>query len=142
MIYAYPCELTPDEDGSLVILFPDVPEAITGGQDRTEALTMAEDALATALAGYIHAQWEIPMPSQPAAGQELVAVPTVVAAKLALYSAMRAQRISNGELASRLGIDKSAVQKLIDPDLSSPIDQVQKALRAVGRSVIVEVTAA
>ena len=142
MIYAYPCELTPDEDGGLVVLFPDVPEAVTGGKDRTEALTMAEDAIATALAGYVHAQWEIPTPSQPAAGQELVAVPTVVAAKLALYSAMRAQRISNGELASRLGIDKSAVQKLIDPDLSSPIDQVQKALRAVGRSVIVEVTAA
>ena len=142
MIYAYPCELIPEEDGSLMAVFPDVPEANTGGKDQTEALTMAEDALATALAGYVHAQWEIPTPSQPAAGQELVAVPTVVAAKLALYSAMRAQRISNGELASRLGIDKSAVQKLIDPDLSSPIDQVQKALRAVGRSVIVEVTAA
>ena len=74
MIYAYPCELTPDEDGSFMATFPDVPEAITGGKDRTEALTMAEDALATALAGYILAQWEIPTPSQPAAGQELVAV--------------------------------------------------------------------
>ena len=74
MIYAYPCELTPDENGSLMAAFPDVPEAITGGKDRTEALTMAADALATALAGYVHAQWEIPTPSQPVAGQELVAV--------------------------------------------------------------------
>ncbi|MDE0140732.1 MAG: type II toxin-antitoxin system HicB family antitoxin [Caldilineaceae bacterium] len=88
MIYAYPCELTPDEDGDLVVLFPDVPEAITGGKDRTEALTMAEDALATALAGYVHAQREIPTPSQSATGQELVAVPTVVAVHLAHYSAM------------------------------------------------------
>ena len=53
--------------------FPDVPEAITGGRDRAEALTMAEDALTTALVGYAHAQWEIPTPSQPVAGQELVA---------------------------------------------------------------------
>ena len=121
--------------------FPDVPEAITGGKDRTEALTMAADALATALAGYAHAQWEIPTPSHPVAGQELVAVPTVVAAKLALYSAMRAQRISNGELASRLGISGSAVQKLIDPERHSHLAQVQKALRAVGRSLMVEVTA-
>ena len=74
MIYAYPCELTPDEDGSFMATFPDVPEAITGGKDRTEALTMAEDALATALAGYVLAQWEFPTPSQPAAGQELVTV--------------------------------------------------------------------
>ena len=141
MIYAYPCELTPDEDRGLVVTFPDVPQAITGSKDRTEALTMAEDALATALAGYVHAQWEIPTPSQPVAGQELVAVPTVVAAKLALYSAMRAQRISNAELACQLGISESAVQKLIDPERSSPIAQVQKALRTVGRSLMVEVTA-
>ena len=71
-------------------------------EDRTEALTMAEDALATALAGYVHAQWEIPTPGQPVAGQELVAVPTVLAAKLALYSAMR-ERISNAELACHWG---------------------------------------
>ena len=142
MIYAYPCELTSDEDGSLMATFPDVPEAITGGEDRIEALTMAEDALATALAGYVHAQWEIPTPSQPAAGQKLVAVPTVLAAKLALYSAMREQCISNAELACHLEISESTVQKLVDPERSSPIAQVQKALRAVGRSVVVEVTAA
>lgn len=141
MIYAYPCELTPDEDGGLVALFPDVPEAITGGKNRTEALAMAGDAYATALAGYVHAQWEIPTPSQPGAGQELVAAPTLLAAKLALYSAMREQRISNGELASRLKISESAVQKLIDPERNSPIAQVQKALRAVGLSMMVEVTA-
>ena len=141
MIYAYPCELVPDEDRGLVALFPDVPEAITGGKDRTEALTMAEDAIATALAGYVHAQWEIPTPSEPAAGQELVAVPTVLAAKLALYSAMREQGISNAELACQLGISESSVHRLIDPERNSPIVQVQKALRAVGRSMMVEVTA-
>ena len=141
MIYAYPCELTPDEDRGLVVTFPDVPQAITGGRDRAEALTMAEDALATALVGYVHAQWEIPTPSQPVAGQELVAVPTVVAAKLELYSAMHAQRVSNAELASRLEISESAVQKLIDPERNSPIAQVQKALQAVGRSLMVDVTA-
>lgn len=74
MIYAYPCELTPDEDGGLVVLFPDVPEAITGGKDKTEALMMAEDALVTALAGYVQARRKIPTPSRPGAGQELVAV--------------------------------------------------------------------
>ena len=69
MIYAYPCQLAPDEeDGGLVATFPDVPEAITGGRDRSEALAMAEDALATALAGYVHAQREIPAPSEAADG--------------------------------------------------------------------------
>lgn len=141
MIYAYPCGLTPDEDGGMVAVFPDVPQAVTGDSDRAVARAMAEDALATALVGYVHAQWDIPTPSQPRAGQELVSVPTVVAAKLALYSAMRAQRIGSGELASRLRISNAAAKKLIDPEYDSSIDKVQKALRALGHSLVVEVTA-
>ncbi len=142
MIYAYPCLLTPDEDGGLVVTFPDVPEAITGGGDRAAALAMAEDALATALAGYVHEKWDIPAPSAAADGQVSVPVPTVVAAKLALYTAMRAQRITKVELADRLGVSESAVRKLTNPDHRSHMSQVQKALRAVGHSLKVEVTAA
>lgn len=142
MVYAYPCQLTPDEDGALVVTFPDVPEAITGGGDRGEALAMAEDALATALAGYVHEKWDIPAPSDAGDGQVSVPVPTVVAAKLALYTAMRAQRITKVELADRLGVSESAVRKLTNPDHRSHMSQVQRALRAVGRSLKVEVTAA
>ena len=142
MIYAYPCQLTPDDEGGLVATLLDVPEAITGGRDRAEALAMAEDALATALAGYVHAKWDIPTPSEVAGGQVSVPVPTVIAAKLALYTAMRAQRISKVELAGRLGVSEAAVRKLTNPDHRSHMNQVQKALRAVGRSLTVEVTAA
>ncbi len=142
MIYAYPCQLSSDENGGLVASFPDVPEAITGGSDRDEALAMAEDALATALAGYVHEKWDIPAPSEAADGQVAVPVPTVVAAKLALYSAMRAQRITKVELADRLDVSESAVRKLTNPDHRSHMSQVLKALRAVGRSLKVEVTAA
>ena len=71
-----------------------------------------------------------------------MAVPTVVAAKLALYSAMRAQRVTKVELAGRLGISESAVRKLANPDHRSHIGQVQRALRAVGHSLVIEVVAA
>ena len=142
MIYAYPCHLTPDEEGGLVATFPDVPEAVTGGRDGVEALTMAEDALATALAGYVHEKWAIPTPSKAAKGHVSVPVPTVVAAKLALYSAMKSQRVTKVELARRLGVSESAVRKLTNPDHRSHMSQVQKALRAVGRNLRVEVTTA
>ena len=140
--YAYRCELVADEDGYLVASFPDVPEAITGGADHLEAMEMAGDALAVALAGYVHQKREIPTPRAVEAGQELVAVPTVVAAKLALYSAMRAQRITNVELTRRLGVSESAVRKLTNPDHRSHIGQVQKALQAVGHNLAIEVTPA
>ena len=142
MIYAYPCQLTADaEDGGLVATFPDVPEAITGGRDRAEALTMAEDALATALAGYVHEKWDIPTPSAPSNGHPSVPVLPVVAAKLALYSAMREKGITKVDLARRLGVSESAARKLTNPDHHSLMSRMEKALKAVGLSLRVEVIA-
>ena len=142
MIYAYPCEVAADDDGELVVTFPDVPEAITGGRDRTETLRLAADALSAALAGYVHDQKDIPRPSTASSSQELVAVPAVMTGKLALYSAMRSQNITKSELARRLGIRQSAIQKLIDPDSQSRIGHLQAALDAVGCQLVIDVTAA
>ena len=138
MRYAYPCILTSEEDGGFSVSFPDVPEALTCGDDRDKALAMAADALAVALGGYIHARRDIPVPSTVFSGQELVAVPPIVAAKLALYSAMRRQGITKVALAARLGLSESAVRKLLNPDHRSHISRVNKALRAVGRCLVVE----
>lgn len=140
MIYAYPCQLLTDEDGGIVVTFPDVPEAITGGKDHAEALAMAEEALAVALAGYVHEKWSIPTPSAIADDRRLVSVPVVVAAKLALYTAMRKQRITKVEMARRLGVSESAVRKLTNPDHRSHVSLVQKALKAVGQTLTVQVT--
>ncbi len=139
MIYAYPCQLTRDDDGGFVATFPDIPEAITGANDRDDAMTMAEDALATALAGYVHEKWDIPTPSAVAGDQRLVSVPVVVAAKLGLYAAMKQQRITKVELARRLGVSESAVRKLTNPDHRSHVSLVQKALKALGQNLRVEV---
>ena len=141
MIYAYTCQLTQDEDGGIVATFPDVPEAITGGRDRAEALAEAEDALAVALAGYVHEKWDIPTPSVAANGEPSVPVLPVVAAKLALYSAMRKQGMTKVELAKRLGVSESAVRKLTNPDHHSLMSRMEKALKAVGLSLRVEVIA-
>jgi predicted RNase H-like HicB family nuclease len=52
MRYAYPYELLPQPEGGFTVSFPDVPEAITQGDNEQEAVTMAEDALVTALSFY------------------------------------------------------------------------------------------
>lgn len=142
MIYAYPCEIAPDEGGELVVTFPDAPEAITGGRDRAETLRLAADALGAALAGYVRDQRDIPQPSTVSQGHEIVAVPAVMTAKLALYSAMRSQNITKSELARRLGLRQSAIQKLTDPDSQSRIGQLQAALDAVGCQLVIDITAA
>ena len=65
----------------------------------------------------------------------------LVAAKLALYEAMRAERISRSELARRLGLQENAVRRLLDLDHRSHIDQVDRALAALGRRLEVRVLA-
>ena len=142
MINAYPCELTTDDDGGTVATFPDVPEAITGGRGRAETLRLAADALSTALAGYVQEKRDIPDPSAGSDGQEIISVPTLVTAKLALYATMRAQHITESELARRLGLSASAARKLADPEHRSRIGQVKEALDAVGCRLAIEFNAA
>ena len=142
MQYAYPCVLASEEDGGFSLSFPDVPEALTCGENRAEALALAEDALAAAFCTYVHCGEDIPQPSVATEGQALVAVPPVVAAKLALYSAMRSQGITKVALAARLNVSEGAVRKLLNLDHRSHIGLVQKALRVVGRGLVIEDRAA
>ena len=140
MQYAYPCSLVPDyEEGEgFVVAFTNVPEAITGAKSAAESLILAEDALIAALSMYVQSGEDIPNPSPAADGQHLVALPPIPAAKLALYTAMRAQDIDEAALGERLGIDADAVRKLIDPDRYTHITRIMEALRVVGRSLIIE----
>lgn len=43
MRYAYPVLLEPDEAGSVIVSFPDVPGALTEGRDEADAMVLAED---------------------------------------------------------------------------------------------------
>ncbi len=138
MRYVFPAALVPDEDGRLVVTFPDVPEALTDGADRDEAMREAADALGAALAGYVHERRAIPVPTHSKPGQVNVYVPPLVASKLALYQSMREQRVSNVELAHRLEVTEAVVRRLLDPDHSSKIEKVEAALEALGKHLIVE----
>ena len=136
MQYAYPCILASEEDG-VSVSFPDIPEALTCGIDRRDALTQAIDALVAALSAYVYAREDIPVPSPVIKGQELISVPLIVASKLALYSAMRRQGMTKTALARRLGLSEGAVRKLLDPDHRSHIGQVEKALGVLGQSLVI-----
>ena len=138
---AYPANLERQDGGAVLVSFPDIPEALTEGTTEGDALAEAEDCLIAALGGYIQARRNIPRPS-PAQGRVLVALPALVAAKTALYGAMRAQGVGNTALAERLGISEGAVRRLVDPDHRSHIGQVEVALHALGQRLVVATQAA
>lgn len=137
MRYSYPCRIVRDGDGWSV-QFPDVPEAVMAARNYDEALDFAEEALVGALAGYVEAHRALPAPGAPAPGQVVVTAPPLIAAKLALYSVMQRDRITKVELAWRLGVSDTTVHRIVNPEHRSHIDQVERALRAVGRTLVVD----
>ncbi len=70
---SYPVTLTPD-DGTILVTFVDVPEAITFGSDEEEALLHAVDALESALAVYVAENKPLPQPTKPECGQHLISM--------------------------------------------------------------------
>ena len=141
MQLAYPIKLETQEDGTLFVSFPDVPEALTGGSTEREALAEAEDCLIAALGGYINERRNIPRPS-PARGCPVVILPALVAAKLALYQAMREQDFSNVALAGQLGVLEGTVRRLLDLDHRSHIGQIEAALKIFGKRLVLAARAA
>ena len=137
----WPAELEQQADGSVLVFFPDIPEALTEGETEAEALAQAQDCLVAALGGYVGARRAIPR-SSPARGRTTVPLPALVAAKIALYGAMRAQGVGNTALAKRLGLSEGAVRRLIDLDHRSHIGQVETALNVLGQRLTVETRAA
>ncbi len=138
MRYLYPVKIEHDEDGHFVATAVDVPEAITDGATIEEVLQEMSDALGSALAGYSLEGREIPKPLDGAKDTYSVPVAPLVAAKLALRSALQETGITNVELAKRLGISEGAVRRLVDPDHASRLDGVVNALAILGHSLVIE----
>jgi antitoxin HicB len=138
--YAYRALFEPgDRRGTVVVTFPDVPEAITQGRGEADARAMAEEALGLVLLTYL--ERGIPLPKQRAKGRGLVeiAVAPDVAAKLAVLEAFKAAGLSKSELARRLGKDEKEVRRILDPRHPTKLPALTAALRALGNRLVVGV---
>jgi antitoxin HicB len=143
MEYKYPVKLTPDDNGTLVVTFPDVPEAITFGENRQDALKRAAEALEAALSIYIDKNVDIPKPS-PAKSRRtaFIGLSALANAKVSLYRAMRRAGVTRAELARQLGWQKSQIGRLLDLNHDSRLDQIEQALAALGKRLEIRVTTA
>ena len=137
--FAYPAILVRAREGGFLISYPDVPEALTQGDDLAESLVRAVDALETALEFYTDAGKPLPRPSVPKKGQFLVRPPALSCMKLAVYSAMVTQQLRKTDLARRLGWHLMQVDRLLDLRHSSRVDQVETALVSLGRRLSIRV---
>lgn len=134
-MFDYPVVLAAQPEGGFVVTFPDVPEAITQGEDRDEALLYAVDALETALSFYIDDRRPLPVPGKAKRGQPVVRPSVLESAKLAIYAEMLAQGVKKSELARRLGWHMPQVDRLLDLNHASRMEHLESAARSLGREI-------
>ena len=129
MMLAYPIHLEPDDNDTLLATSPDFPELTTFGDDRDDAITHAIDALEEAISVRIRYGEDIPLPSP---GEDCAILPALTEAKVMLYQGMRDRGIGKAELARRLGWSLTQVDRAMDINHRSRLDDMDAALRAVG----------
>ncbi len=126
-------KLSKDTDGTILVSFPDFPEAATFGEDREDALARAVDALETAIQGRISDREDIPEPT--ARGRQWVTLPTQAAVKVLLYRTMLERGVSKAKLARDLHLHRPQIDRLLDLRHPSRLDQIDAAMREMDSGI-------
>jgi antitoxin HicB len=136
---SYSALLEPEPEGGFTVTFPEVGIAATYGATREEALQQAEDMLEEAILGMMAHGEDVPPAASPRKKgvRAWVALPALTAAKLEVYRAMRAAGLNKKQLADRIGWQPSQVTRLFDGRHASRLDQIETALAALGRRLVV-----
>jgi len=139
--FVYPASVSRDEEGYFLVTFPDFPEAGTDGPTLEDALAEASDCLAEAVAGRIVRMEEIPKASRKQRRQYAIILPMQIAAKAALYLAMKETKTKKSILVRRLAWSETVVQRLLDPKQPSEMKHFEAALAIIGQELVVGVQA-
>jgi antitoxin HicB len=131
---AFPIDLTPDDNGTLLVRCPLLPIVVTFGETEEAARAHAIDAIRTALDSMIDDDEEIPLTSKTPP-EPFVRLSLLVALKIELYRAVRSAGVTKVELARRLGADRRSVDDLLRLDRHSPLEQIEAAFAALGRHI-------
>ena len=133
----YAIELTPDDNGTLMVTCPDLPEVTSFGDDEADAMLHAVDGIESAIQGRISDRAEITFPRTR--GRTEVEVPALTAMKAALHNEMLAQGLKKADLARLLGWKGPQVDRLFSIGHASRLDQLEQAFRVLGKRIEVAV---
>ena len=135
----YPARLEPAEEGGFVVSFRDIPEALTQGESKEEALEMAADALLTAMDFYFEDRRPVPAPSKARRGEVLVELPTSTVAKVLLLNEMLAQDVKPAALARKMGTTPQEVNRIVNLHHVTKIDTIAAAVGSLGKQLEIRV---
>jgi antitoxin HicB len=132
-----------EEPGSVWLSCAEIPEMHAAGDCLGTALDSALDSIETALSIYVDGRRAIPTGhAGEHAGQVVLRLPALTAAKVALWNTLLESGVSKAELARRLGVQRPQVDRLVDFLHHSKIENVERALQQLGRRISISVEAA
>ncbi|MCX8016384.1 MAG: type II toxin-antitoxin system HicB family antitoxin [Rhodocyclaceae bacterium] len=128
----YQAVLEPQPDGGFTVTFPDLPEAITEGDDLEQALFNAAEVLSLVLEQRLADGEPIPEPT-PTEGGHWVEPSASVQAAVLLHRARAGHTLS--ELARAMGTSWPAAQRLMRPG-NPTLKQLERAAAALGKRLV------
>ena len=137
--YSFNANIVEDE-GTYIVTFPDVEEAITEGSTLVEAKLNAEDALSVALLGRVLDGEALPIAKYNQGYN--IAIEAHAAVKIALNEEFKKLGISKQEFAIKVGKSKTEMQRLLDPYHKSKLDAMSEIFTALHKRIIISVEAA
>lgn len=135
--FEYPVLLKVAEEGGFIVTCRDLPQLITQGEDKEDALAQAVDAMDEVFASYMLKGILFPTPGKTRRGEHSVAPPAETMAKAALYMAMSEAGITKMQLAKQLGVDEKEVRRLLDPRYGSKLPRIAQAIRLLGKRLVI-----
>lgn len=135
----YAAIFAPQAEGGYTVTFPDLPEAITEGDDRDSALFNAQEALTLCLEQRMEDGEAIPEASQDVAGGLWVDPAASVQAALLMQRTRQAQGKTLADMARALHTSWPAAQRLEQPRGNPTLRQLERAVAALGKRLVLVV---
>lgn len=139
-MFTYPASVSYNEDSeSYEISFPDFPTLPSVAYAEEDIELEACEGLTAAIGDSIEAREAIPAPSEAMAGDIIVHLPVLTCLKIALHNAMMQTGTRKADLARKLSMKGSQIDRLLDVDYASKVEALEQALYLLGREVSVTV---
>ncbi len=134
LTWAFPAVVREEGSTDWLVTFPDLPEAITGGESVETALANASDALEEVVLTYLAEGRVLPDPRPAQAGEVLVVLDAATASRAMLARELALQGVTYEELARRLHKSESAARSLVQGRRRASLPALLDALRSLGRT--------
>ena len=125
--------------GGYVVTFPDFGYGVTQGETEEEAMEMAQDLLMLTIGDCIRDSRSLPTPKRYRGSKfRPVALSALQSVKVDLYTAFLESGLKKAELARRIGIPKTHIERLFSLRHQSRLNQIEAAFAALGKRLHVE----